>query len=187
MLGLSLSNAATGMVLAASEGGEFNPFQFDQGVVFWTVVIFVVGLIPMWKFVFGPITSNLVERDKKVEDAIAAAENARREAEEQVAKTKAELETARAEARKMVEEATARAERQAQESLAAAKDEADRQLAKARQEIDAQRSRALEDIRREVVDLAVGSAGAILKRDVNDDAHRTMVDDFIKTSGGNLG
>jgi F-type H+-transporting ATPase subunit b len=168
---------------AATEGGGFNPFEFAQGATFWTVVIFLLALVPMRKFVFGPITAALDERDRKVDEALAAAERARREAEEQTAATRAELEKARVEAKAMVQEATSRAERQAQEELARARAEAERQLQRARQEIDAQKQKALEEIRREVVDLAIGSAGAILRRDVDDEAHRRFVTEFVSNAG----
>ncbi|MCC6785697.1 MAG: F0F1 ATP synthase subunit B [Planctomycetes bacterium] len=176
--------AELGVLLAApspalAEGGGFNPFEFAPGAAIWTIVIFVLALVPMWKFVFGPITKALDERDRKVDEALAAAERARKEAEEQTAATRAELEKARHEARQMVQEATARAERQAQDELARARVEAERQLQQARTEIDAQKRKALEEIRREVVGLAVGSAGAILKRDVDDAAHRQFVTEFL--------
>jgi F-type H+-transporting ATPase subunit b len=182
MSGLSLSFAA--VAGAVEGGGGFNPFEFAQGATFWTVVIFLLALLPMWKFVFGPITAALDERDRKVDEALAAAERARREAEEQTAATRSELEKARAEAKAMVDEATSRAERQAEAELARARSEAERQLQQARQEIEAQKQKALEDIRREVVDLAVGSAAAVLGRSVEGDDNRRIVDEFLSQAGG---
>ena len=172
------------VVTPVEEGGGFDPFEFASGAGFWTIVIFLLALVPMWKFVFGPITAALDERDRKVDEALAAAERAKREAEQQTAATRAELEKARAEAKAMVHEAISRAERQAQEELSRARVEADRQLQKASAEIEAQKQKALEELRREVVGLAIGSAGAILRRDVDDDAHRRFVADFVAGAGG---
>ena len=170
--------AAT-IALLAAEGG-FNPFEFAPGATIWTWVIFVLSLPVMWKFVFGPITSSLAERDQKVVDAAKAAEEAKRQAEEAVASAASELEQARAEGKRMVQEAVSRAERQAAEERAKAKAEAQAQLDKAREEIEGEKQRALMEIRQEVVDLAIASAGQILRRDLNDDAHRSMVDEFLK-------
>ena len=105
----------------SAEGGGFNLFQWQPGAAIWSIVIFLLALPLMIKFVFGPITRALDERDKKVEAAAAAAEDARRAAEEAVANAASEREEARAEARQMVQAAQARAERQAQEALEAAK------------------------------------------------------------------
>lgn len=164
---------------------DFVLFQWQPGVVIWTLVIFGLSLPLMIKFVFGPIVRALDERDKKVESAAAAAEEARRAAEAAVAKAESDREEARAEARKMVQEAQSRAERQAREAIEDAKAEADRQVEKAQQEIDAAKRRALLDIRQEVVGLSIASASKILRSDVDDAAHRRMVEDFIKTPSEN--
>ena len=155
----------------------FDDFAF--GATFWTLVIFGLSLPLMIKFVFGPIVRNLDARDKRVEQAAVAAEEARKAAETAVARAESEREEARAEARKMVQDAQTRAERQAQEAVAVAKAEADRQVDQARQEIEAAKRRALMEIRQEVVDLSLAAAGKILRRDVDDDAHRALVSDFL--------
>ncbi|MCA8943716.1 MAG: F0F1 ATP synthase subunit B [Planctomycetes bacterium] len=168
------------LVLAA-EGGGFNPFSWAPGAAFWSWVIFLGALPFMWKFVFGPITRALSERDQRVIDAASAAEQAKREAEEAVAAARAEREQARAEARKMVEEATARAERQGEEALRNAKAEAERQLQQVREDIEASKQKALEEIRTEVVTLAMASARQILKRELDPGAHQKLVDEFLDT------
>ena len=177
----ALASSTLGLL---AEGGGFNPFEFTEGATFWTWVIFLLSLPVMWKFVFGPITKNLSERDQQVIDAAKAAEQARLEAEKAVAAARQELEQARAEGKRMVHEATARAERQAQEAQAQARAEAERQLQKVREDIEAEKRRALVEIRREVVDLAIASAGRILERDVDDDAHRKLVGGFLEDMGG---
>jgi len=171
----SFAIAPNGLVLA--EG--FNPFEYAGGASFWTLVCFLLALPLMWKFVFGPITKALEERDMKVEDAIKAAEMARQEALAQTQATKVELEQARAEARQMVHEATARAEHQAAEALAQAKAEADRQIRKAGQEIEAQKQKALLEIRAEVVGMAISSASRILEHEVDAEANRRLVSEFL--------
>ena len=69
--------------------------EFAPGAMIWTLVSFGVGLLVMWKFVYGPITSALEARDQKVEDAITAADVARKDAEAQMTAARAELQKAR--------------------------------------------------------------------------------------------
>lgn len=173
--------SAISIGMLASEGG-FNIFQWQPGVTIWTLVIFLLSLPLMIKFVFGPIVRALDARDQKVEEAAVAAEKAQQAAEAAVAKAEQAREEGRAEARKMVQDAQTRAERQAQDALEEAKAEADRQMDRARQEIEAAKRRALTEIRAEVVDLSIASAGKILQRDVDDDAHRGLVEDFLRGS-----
>jgi F-type H+-transporting ATPase subunit b len=188
MLLASFSSAVAALaapVAAADEGG-FDPFELAPGATLWTWLIFLVGMVAAWKFVFGPITTALDSRDQEVESARQAAEDTRREAEARIAEAKAELEQARIEGRRLVEEATSRAEKQGQEALAQARAEADRQLAQARAEIEASKQRALIEIRNEVVSLAIQGAGKILERDVDDEAHRKFVDEFVGSVGGGV-
>lgn len=158
---------------------QFNPFEWTPGVAVWTLVIFVISLPLMIKFVFGPITKALEARDQKVEQAAVAAEEARKRAEEAVAKAHTELERSRAEARQRVQEAMDRAQRQAQEEAQKARAEIERERQKAAEDIEAAKRRALMEIRNEVVELSIASAGRILKKDVDDQAHRQIVDEFL--------
>jgi F-type H+-transporting ATPase subunit b len=174
-------------VLAASEGGGFNPFEFVPGAAVWTWIIFLAALPLLWKLIFKPITQALDARDQRVEDAIKAADEARARTEEAMRASKAELDTARAEARRMVEEAIGRAQRQGQEALVAARAEAQREREKAREEIDAEKRKALLEIRGEVVKLTMLATSRLLQRQVDDEAQRRLVGEFLETVGPGKG
>lgn len=158
--------------------------DFHPGASLWTLLAFLLALPVMWKFVYGPITRALEERDRKVEDSIAAAQEARRAAEEQVAAARTELEKARAEARTMVDEALKRAERQGQEALAAAEEKARAQLQRARDEIAAEKHAALQEVRAQVVELTIAATSALLKQKVDAQAHRGLVQEFVDAAAG---
>lgn len=165
----------------AAEGEGLGPLlEFRPGAVIWTLVAFAVALPVMWKMVYGPITRALDDRDTKVEDAIAAAEVARKEAEQQMAAARAELEKARAEGKRLVEEAVGRAERQAAEAQRAADERARAELQKARDAIAAEKRQALQEIRQHMVELTIAATGQLLRRDVDDEAHRKLVADFVR-------
>lgn len=157
--------------------------EFAPGAMIWTFVAFGIGLLVMWKFVYGPITTALEQRDKKVEDAISAAEVARKDAEAQMARAKAELEKAQADSRRMVEDAMSRAERQAAEAVRIADERAKAELQKARDTIAAEKRQALQEIRAEVVDLTIAATGRLLQAKVDDQANRKLVADFMATAG----
>lgn len=173
------------LTTVASDGGKGLGalLDFIPGATIWTWIAFLVALPVMWKMVYGPITKALEDRDRKVEDAIAAAEVARQQAEQQMAQAKAELDKARADSKRMVEEAVARAERQAAEAQRAAEERMKAQQQKAQAEIDAQKRAALQEIRNEAVNLTISATKMLLKKDVNDDAHRQLVRDFVSSGG----
>jgi F-type H+-transporting ATPase subunit b len=177
--------ATLSLLVVPQEDSGFTLFHWTPGVAIWTLIIFGLSVPLMIKFVFGPITKALEERDQKVERAAVAAEEARKRAEAAVAKAQEELEQSRAEARQRVEEAVQRAARQAQEEVVKARAEIERERQKAAEDIEGAKRRALMEIRNEVVDLSIASAGRILRKDVDDQAHRQIVDDFLGASQRN--
>lgn len=156
--------------------------DFSPGAMVWTWISFAVGLIFMWKFVYGPITKALEDRDQKVEDAIKAAEVARQEAESQMAAAKAELEKARADGRRLVEEATANAQRQADEAMRQADERAKADLKKARDTIAAEKRTAIQEIRGEAVALTLAATSRLLQTNVDNEQNRKLVSDFVSTA-----
>ena len=69
-------------VLEDQHGGGFNPLSLDGlGNFVWTLIVFLVSLPLIWKFVMGPITKALLERDQRAERAIAVAQQASSDAE----------------------------------------------------------------------------------------------------------
>lgn len=156
--------------------------EFASGAMIWTILAFVIGFPLMWKFVYGPITKALEERDRKVEDAIQAAEVARKQAEAQMAQAKAELQKAQADGKRMVEEAMARAERQAAEAVRTADERAKAELQKARDTIAAEKRQAVQEIRAEAVGLTIAATGKLLQRNVDDSQNRQLVSEFVATA-----
>ena len=189
MLASSLSNSLAQVLALASD--EPRPLSWllnpQLGAMFWTLVAFVLGLFVMWKFVYGPITSALEDRDKKVEDSITAAEQARKEAESQMAQAKAELQKAQENGRRMVEEAMARAEKQAADAVRAADERAKAELQKARDTIAAEKRQALQEIKALAVELTIAATGTLLQQEVDAAQTRPLVQQFVAAASGDRG
>lgn len=154
--------------------------EFAGGAMIWTWIAFLIGLIFMWKFVYGPITKALEDRDRKVEDSILAAEKARQDAEAQMARAKAELEKAQADSRRMVEEAMARAEKQAAEAVRQADERAKAELQKARDAIAAEKRKAVQEIRAEAVGLTLAATSKLLATKIDSEQDKKLVEGFVK-------
>ncbi|MBX3463819.1 MAG: F0F1 ATP synthase subunit B [Planctomycetes bacterium] len=161
--------------------------DFAPGAMIWTFVAFIVALPVMWKFVYGPITKALEDRDKKVEDAIVAADVARKEAEAAMARAKAELEKAQAEGRRMVEEAMARAERQAADAVRLADERAKSELQKARDTIAAEKRQALQEIRAAAVELTIQASSRLLQQEIDAGRNRPLVQQFVQAATAGRG
>ena len=107
-------------------GGGFNPLELSHlGNYVWTLLIFLLALPAIWKFVMGPITKALQERDGRAEQAIAAAQKASQDADRAKVEVEARLAEARAEAARIVAESRTRAESVAKQVENASRAEAD--------------------------------------------------------------
>ena len=176
------------LMLLTSEGAsDFNPFDPSAGGGFlWTWIIFLIALVPMWKVVMAPIARGMAQRDARAQEAIAAAERASREATAAQAAVEKRLAEARIEAASMVDAARARAEVREREILAQAKQESEALLARARTEILSEQDKALAAIRKQVVDLSLRAAGQVLRRRVDAQDDRRLVEELVTNAGAEV-
>ena len=176
------------LMLLTSEGAsDFNPFDPSAGGgLLWTWIIFLVALVPMWKVVMRPIVRGLEERDARALEAIASAERAARDAVAAQAAVEQRLAEARTEAASMVETARARAEARERDILAQAKHESEALLARARAEIRSEQDKAVAAIRKQVVDLSLHAAGQVLRRRVDAQDDRRLVEELVTNAGAEV-
>jgi F-type H+-transporting ATPase subunit b len=173
------------LLLSADEGGGFNPLDFaGGGGFFWTVVIFLVALVPIWKLVLGPVTRALEARDDKLAQAIASAEQASRDAESARNAVDSKLKEAQVEAGKLIEAARARAEALERQLKDDAAKQATALVERAKAEIKNEQEKALVAIRREVVEVSLSAAGQVLKRKVDGTDDRRLVEELVSAAGG---
>lgn len=171
-------------VLAAEEGG-FNPLDPAQGgIALWTWIIFFVSLPFIWKVVMGPVSRALTARDEAASRAIVQAEEASRQAQEAQAAVERSLAEAQREAQATIEAARARAEAREREMLAAAEQKSVALLERARGEIQAEQDKAVATIRRQVVELSLSAASQVLRRKVDAQDDRRLVEELVAGSQG---
>lgn len=162
-------------------GGEFNPLDHSQAsALFWTWIIFLLALIPMWKIVFGPIYRALKERDLAAAESAKQAQAAREAAEKAQAAIGAERERAKGEVATLLQQARERAENLKQEETSRGRTEAERLIAQARQAIEQEKAKALSEIRGEVVDLSARLAEKALGKAVSNDQQRRAIAQAIE-------
>lgn len=143
-----------------------------QGLAFFAVAWLVM------KFGWPHIIAAIEERQQKIAEGLAAADNAQKnlaQAEEKVAE---ELKHARAKANEIIEQAHQRANQIVDAAKNEALVEAGRQKALAQAEIDAAANRAREDLRKQVSVLAVTGAEKLLKREIDANAHKALLDEL---------
>ena len=149
------------------------------GLIIWTIITFLVVLFVLKKFAWPHLLAALDEREKRISDAIAAAEQARQEAEEVLSEHRQKLAAADEEARQVVAAAREAGANVRQTIVSQAREEAERMLDQARTSIESEKRAAIAELRRETAKLAVQAAGALIDANLDDEKNRGLVDDFI--------
>lgn len=130
------------------------------------------------KFIWPPLMRAIEERQQKIAEGLAAADNAQKNLAQAQDKVAEELKAARAKANEIIEQAHQRANQIIDAAKAEAIAEAQRQKALVEAEIEASANRAREDLRRQVSSLAVAGAEKLLRREINADAHKALLDEL---------
>lgn len=126
-------------------------------------------------FVWPPLMRAVEERQKKIADGLAAADQGNRSLKEAEVRVRAIEQEARAKAQSILAETEKRAAQLIEEAKVQAKDEGNRLLTAAKAEVGQEVERAKQTLREQVAKLAVIGAEQILKREVNANAHADML------------
>ena len=143
-----------------------------QGIAFFAVAWLVM------KFGWPHIIAAIEERQQKIAEGLAAADNSQRALAQAQDKAAEELKAARAKANEIIEQAHQRANQLIDAAKADAIAEGSRQKALAEAEIEASANRAKEDLRKQVSALAVSGAEKLLKREINANDQKALIDEL---------
>src|SRR5687767_4409908 len=160
-------------------GAFFDAFSVDIWKLAFQVINFLILLFLLNRFLFKPILARLDDRSatisKGLEDAAAAA----RDRQLASAEREAAVTEARKEANEMIARANKIAEDTRNEILADARTEAEQATARAREELVAEKDKAMAEIRGQVAELALAAAGKLVRREMDDPTQRRLVEEFL--------
>jgi F-type H+-transporting ATPase subunit b len=146
---LAAASTAGRHVADLAAEGDAALFQIN---LFWVIVSalnFILFFVLIWSFAFKPVTAMLSERKSKIEQGLKDAEQARRDREN----AEQERTAALSEARREANEILARAQKVAQDTrdadIAATREELERLRVRAAAEIEAEKTRAVQEVRAE--------------------------------------
>ncbi len=127
------------------------------------------------KFVWPPILHALEERQKEIEEGLAAADLSQEKLQEAAVEADGIVAEARQQATSILDQAHARANEIVAEGKEDGVKERERQLAAAKTEIEAEANRAREELRGQVSAIAIASAEKILNREIDGKAHEDIL------------
>lgn len=128
--------------------------------------------------IWPPLLNAIEERQKKIAEGLAAADNSQKALAEAEEKANDELKAARSKANEIIEQAHQRANQIVEAARHDAIEEGTRQKAIVEADIAASANRAREDLRKQVSALAVSGAEKLIRREIDPAAHRALLDEL---------
>ena len=176
-----LASTVFSLTAAAQEHEvQLSPFAGNVGNAVWTLAIFIIVVILLGKFAWGPVLALLQQREEFIHRSLSDAKRDRDEAEARLKEYAAKLQTAQREAVGIIEEARHDAERLRDDLRERAKSEADTLIKNAERQVQLVTSRALQQIRKEAVDLSVTIASKLLQRNISQADNERLINDAMK-------
>ena len=139
------------------------------------ILTFAVLVWFIKRFLWGPLTQIMEDRKTRIADGLAAAEHGKREQELAEERAKKLLHEAKQQAAEIIAQAQKRSGEIVDEAKAGAREEGARLIAAARAEIDQEVNRVKEDLRGQVVAIAMDGARKVLEREVDERTHDALL------------
>jgi F-type H+-transporting ATPase subunit b len=162
-------------------GDANNPelIEFDKGSCAWILIIFVVVVLILYRTAWKNVLVGLKAREDRIRKDIADAEAARLKAEDTLKQYDGKLAEADRKVREIIDQAVRDAEKVGTSLRMKAQEEAEEAKERAAKEIEAAKQIALGEIYQQTVYLATNVAEKIIKRSLNADDQRDLVNESL--------
>jgi len=154
--------------------------DINVALVVWTTITFLLLIIVLGKFAWGPILQMIETREKTIADALESARHERAEAEKAAAEMRASLDKAHAEAAELIRKNQQEVGAAKAELMAQARKQSEEMLAQARATIQEERRAAVAELRAQVVDLAIAAAERLLATQMDEKKQRQLVEEYLE-------
>ncbi len=157
------------------------------GLVPWTFLAQIANLfIQVYlikRFLFKPINKILEERRAKADAVLQDADKVREEAKELKAEYEQNMLEAKNKAGEILLTAQKTAEAQSEKLLKEAEQEAAAMRSRAEKDIAQEKRKAVGEIKNEIGGMAMEIAGKVIEREINQEDHAKLIDEFISNVG----
>ena len=155
--------------------------DFSIGLFFWQSVLFIILVVILKKYAWGPILDSVEERESGIRRAIDEAKAAKEEMAALKASNEDLLKEARIEREAMLKEARDIKEKIVSDASGEAKAEAEKIITNAKEVIEAEKQKAMTDIKNQVAELSIEVASLILKENLSsDESQKALAEKYVK-------
>lgn len=168
------------LLASGAEGGGNLLITPKFGLMFWTLLTFILLLVVLRRFAWKPLLGAVEARERSIRESLDQARSGREEAEKLLEKHRAML----AQARRERAEATAAGQKDAERLKTGIIEEGKKQrellLRQTESQIEAEMQQARVELRGVAADLAIRVAEKLLSSNLDDDAQRRLVEEYLE-------
>ena len=157
-----------------------NPLiQVVPGLMVWTLVAFVICLVVLKKYAFGPVQRALDARRDYIRASIEEADRAREEARVMLEEHRALIGQAKGQAEEILSEARKLGDAQRERMRGELEEDRQRRLDETLREIEQAKVQALGEIRRQVGELSLLAAEKITRMTLTGPDQQRLIDEAL--------
>lgn len=157
--------------------------EINISQVIATIINFAILFLILRHFLFKRVNDTISSRQNEIVTKISKTEEDMKKAEELRIENETNLKQARAQGKTIVEEYKIKAEKVSSGLLNEAREEAETIIERARTEAGREKDKAADEIKGQVVDLAVLISSKALEQSIDEEQHRRLIKDFIAKVG----
>ena len=153
----------------------------EVGLLFWQTIVFLILMIILAKFAWKPILGAVRTREESINQALASAEDARKEMQNLKADNEKAMQQARAERDEILKEARQIKDKMIGEAEGEAQQKADVIVAKAKESIEMEKRAAMADIKNQVATLSIEIAEKVIGKELStEERQHQMIDKMLQ-------
>ena len=150
--------------------------------LFVQVINFIVLFVILYFVAYKPVLKMLDDRKARIKESMAQAEETKEKAARAEAEAKAQIDAARKQRETIIAQADDAAEGIREQARSRAKQDAESILAKAKDEIGREVEKTKDELRKEVADISIMAAEKVIKKTLDKDAHRRLIEEVMEES-----
>jgi F-type H+-transporting ATPase subunit b len=186
MFAYSAGVASPSTVMAAGGGSETDaahdsgpPLSFQKDLALWSLISFVLLVLLLRKFAWGPLVQGLDNRELKIRGQLAEAEAARLQAERMLQEHAKKLESVQDEVKAIIEEAKRDAEHTKNDIIQTAQKEAKLTQDRAIHEIERARDQALKELFDSMSSQVAQATEHVIGRSLGGEDQQRLIDEAL--------
>ena len=148
--------------------------------IFWSIVVFIMVIIVLWRFVLKPINNMMIKRKEEIREKIDEADRQSAESQKYLEEQKKNIDRSIIEAKRIIDEGKDAAKKIREEIEAKAGDKSRAMIKEALAEIQSEKNRSLNEVKNEIVEIALAASQKIVSKSLSAQEHKKLIEDSLK-------